>query len=334
MIGMRTAIMGALGLMVAVAGVQVSLVAGTGSAEAASSTFEAPVYAGDFPDPSFLLVGGVYWAYSTGSAGRNLQVMSSPDLRSWSAPVDPLPVLPAWASPGSTWAPGVIRLHRQYVMYYTVRDTALAMQCISVATSATPGARSLTVRSSRSSARALMADLRPQPIPGSRLGQSVPDLEKRDNSIGQKTHIWAQGLTTTGVSFTADTSPSLLLSESEAWQSPTVEGPTMIRHGTTYYLFYGANNYDTANSGIGYAASISLLGPDDNQSRAPGPGCGSARETAQGPQGPMAVPGLLRRHSLSLQRPGMGWSATKTVASGRYGSEPSASTAHGAPTLA
>lgn len=75
---MRTAIMGALGLMVAVAGVQVSLVAGTGSAEAASSTFEAPVYAGDFPDPSFLLVGGVYWAYSTGSAGRNLQVMSSP----------------------------------------------------------------------------------------------------------------------------------------------------------------------------------------------------------------------------------------------------------------
>ncbi len=286
MIGMRTAIMGALGLMVAVAGVQVSLVAGTGSAEAASSTFEAPVYAGDFPDPSFLLVGGVYWAYSTGSAGRNLQVMSSPDLRSWSAPVDPLPVLPAWASPGSTWAPGVIRLHRQYVMYYTVRDTALAMQCISVATSATPGGpfvdRSVEPLVCQSTNG---GSIDPNPYRDPVSGNLYLIWKSDDNSIGQKTHIWAQGLTTTGVSFTADTSPSLLLSESEAWQSPTVEGPTMIRHGTTYYLFYGANNYDTANSGIGYATSSSLLGAYDNQSRS-GPWVGTTGN-AQGPQGPM-----------------------------------------------
>ena len=71
----------------------------------AVASSSGPVYGGDFPDPSVLQVGGSYWAYSTGSAGRNLQVMSSPDLRTWTVPVDPLPVLPSWARPGFTWAP-------------------------------------------------------------------------------------------------------------------------------------------------------------------------------------------------------------------------------------
>lgn len=85
--------------------VVVLMVLGTVSPAAGAST--SPAYAGDFPDPSVLLIGGSYWAYSTGSAGRNLQVMSSPDLKTWTAPVDPLPVLPSWARRGLTWAPDV-----------------------------------------------------------------------------------------------------------------------------------------------------------------------------------------------------------------------------------
>jgi arabinan endo-1,5-alpha-L-arabinosidase len=81
--------------------------------------------------------GGRYCAYATGSGGLNLQVMSSSDLQSWTSPVDPLPVLPSWASSGHTWAPGIMAVGGQFVMYFTVRDSALNMQCISVATSAT-----------------------------------------------------------------------------------------------------------------------------------------------------------------------------------------------------
>ena len=94
---------------------------------------------GDFPDPSVLLASGQYWAYATGSGGLNLQVMSSSDLRSWTTPVDPLPVLPSWASSGHTWAPDVMAIGGQFVMYYAVRDSALNIQCVSVATSATAG---------------------------------------------------------------------------------------------------------------------------------------------------------------------------------------------------
>jgi arabinan endo-1,5-alpha-L-arabinosidase len=74
----------------------------TATVSAATSNFSAPVYSGYFPDPSVLLVNGTYWAYATGSAGRNLQVMSSTDLHTWTPPVDPLPTLPAWASAGRT----------------------------------------------------------------------------------------------------------------------------------------------------------------------------------------------------------------------------------------
>jgi hypothetical protein len=69
------------------------------------------------------------------------------------------------------------------------------------------------------------------------------------------------------------------------WQSPAIEGPTVVRNGTTYYLFYGANSFSSANSGIGYATSQSLLGTYTNQS-SQGPWLGST-DSATGPQGPM-----------------------------------------------
>lgn len=80
-----------------------------------------------------------------------------------------------------------------------------------------------------------------------------PDPSLLLRSIGQGSHIWGRELTSDGLSFTAGSSPSLLLTRSSGWQSLTIEGPTLVRNGTTYYLFYGANSYESASSGIGYA---------------------------------------------------------------------------------
>jgi beta-xylosidase len=255
-------------------------------AGASSRTFQAPVYAGDFPDPSLLYTGGLYWAYATGSAGRNLQVTASSDLHGWSAPSDPLPVLPSWASAGRTWAPGVTIVGGRYVMYYTVRDTALGIQCISVATSPTPGGP-FTDRSTAPLAcqTANGGSIDPNPYLDPVSGRLYLLWKSDDNSLGRKTHIWAQPLAADGLTWSAGSAPSLLLSESAAWQAPTMEGPTVYRDGSTYYLFYGANNYDTGNSGIGYATSTSLLGSYDDHSQF-GPWLGTTGK-AQGPQGPM-----------------------------------------------
>ena len=276
---------GLVGLLVSLTAVGVAAPE-AGATPLASSTFSAPVYAGDFPDPTVLLVGRAYWAYGTGSAGRNLQVMQSSTLTSWTAPTDPLPVLPAWASVGLTWAPSVIALDGGYVMYYAVRDTALAQQCISVATSTTPAGP--FVDHSAGPLICQTADggsIDPNAYLDPRTGTLYLVWKSDDNSIGQNTHIWAQPLAANGLALAAGSTPSLLLSESEPWQSPTIEGPTVTYHSGRYYLFYGASSYDTASSGIGYATSTSLLGTYANQSVS-GPWLGTTGN-AQGPQGPM-----------------------------------------------
>jgi beta-xylosidase len=256
-------------------------------AYAASGPFDAPIYKGDFPDASVVLVNGTYWAYATGSAGLNLQAMSSPDLHTWSTPTDPLPTLPAWATPGRTWAPGALHRGGRFLLYYTVHDVALDQQCISVATSPTPGG-SFADPSSRplicQSAHGGSIDPNPYVDPAS--GNLYLLWKSDDNSLGSghRTHIWGQQLAANGMALETGTTPALLFAESAPWQSPRVEGPTVVRHGGRYYLFYGANDFDTASSGIGYATSSSLLGRYANQSIS-GPWLGT-RGNAQGPQGP------------------------------------------------
>jgi beta-xylosidase len=254
---------------------------------AASSTFTSPAYAGDFPDPALISAGGLYWAYATGSAGKNLQVSSSPDLRNWSPAADPLPDLPAWASPGRTWAPGVIQRNGEFVMYYTVHDTALGRQCLSIATSPVPSGP--FVDSSSGPLVCQTADggsIDPNPYVDPVSGALVLVWKSDDNALGagHPTHIWGQPLAADGMSLAPGTSPSLLLTMSALWQSPSMEGPTLVRNGSRYYLFYSANNYDSANSGIGYAVSSSLLGSYTNQSVF-GPWLRS-RGNMQGAQGP------------------------------------------------
>jgi beta-xylosidase len=260
--------------------------AASATATATTNTFSAPVYAGDFPDPSVLLSKGTYWAYATGSAGRNLQVMSSTDLHTWTAPIDPLPTLPGWASKGMTWAPGVLHHAGRFIMYYTVHDSSLGVQCISVATSVTASGPFKDT----SQAPLICQTIKGGSIdPNPYLDPSTRKLyllwKSDDNSLGpgHLTRLWGQQLAADGLSL-GPGKPSLLLTASAPWQGPVIEGPAMIRNGGTYFLFYGANNFDTASSGIGYATGSSPLAAFTNQSVA-GPWLGTTGN-AQGPQGP------------------------------------------------
>jgi beta-xylosidase len=88
------------------------------------------------------VTGGRYYAYSTqiwsGDRWTNVPVMSSTNLATWSTIKDALPILPGWAKPGNTWAPGVLRRSGRYLLYYTTTQAASGRQCISVATASTP----------------------------------------------------------------------------------------------------------------------------------------------------------------------------------------------------
>ena len=52
-----------------------------------------------------------------------------------------------------------------------------------------------------------------------------------------------------------------LLTDDQSWQAGNVEGPAMVEEDGTFYLFYSANDFDSADYAIGYATCTSPLGP-------------------------------------------------------------------------
>ncbi len=251
----------------------------------ASAASQAPAYGPDFPDPFVLRMSGTDWAYATGSGRRNLQVIHSTDLNNWSAVSDPLPVLPSWATSGLTWAPGVLRRGRTYVMYYTVHNATASptagRQCISVATSSTPGGPFTDTSSAPFICQTPGSiDANPYVAPN---GYVYLLWKSDDNALGNPTHLWAQRLSSNGRSLLG-APVNVLSEESESWQSPVIEGPTIVANGGTFYLFYGAGNWDSAGASIGYATCASPLGPCANQSTS-GPWL-ATNSSVVGPSGP------------------------------------------------
>jgi Glycosyl hydrolases family 43 len=248
-------------LVAAVVAVPVAGAESSGAAppHAAVASVGIRVSTEDFPDPDVIAVGSVYWAYATGSQGRNIQVLSTSDLAKGATPGDALPTLPSWAVAGMTWAPGVVELPSGFVMYYTVHDGSSGRQCVSVATSATPGGPFKD--SSSAPFECQLADggsIDPSPFvaPDGRL---YLVWKSDDNGIGGTPKIWAQRLSPNGLSLLG--SPSQLLTQDAPWQTPVIEGPAMMALDGRYFLFYGANLWNTVNSGVGYAVCSSPVGP-------------------------------------------------------------------------
>ena len=67
----------------------------------------------NFPDPSFIEVDGIYYAFATSNGKQNIPMATSHDFVHWEMldDHDALPKVPMW-SKGDTWAPDVIQLVR------------------------------------------------------------------------------------------------------------------------------------------------------------------------------------------------------------------------------
>jgi hypothetical protein len=224
------------------------------------------------------------WAYSTGSAGRNLQVIASADIEHWTEPDDPLPKLPTWAETGHTWAPAVSKVGDGFVLYSTVRHAASGRQCISGATADGPGGPF-----SDESEEPLVCQLDRSGSIDPNLVAEVDDGAHRyllwksdDNATGKPTSLWAQELSSDGMGLLGE--PSHLLEASHRWQRGIIEGPAMVATDQAYVLFHGAGDWWSAFAGIGFATCETPLGPcTDCSTRGPWLG---ATVGALGPSGP------------------------------------------------
>lgn len=218
----------------------------------------------DFPDPDVVVLDdGGFAAFATGGLGLNIRMARSTDLAAWTVDNrDVLPRLPAWASPGRTWAPEVVAASAPatgYVMYVTAQDTASGRQCIGVATAAT-----IEDEFAPASDEPLVCPV----DEGGAIDASTFDdadgtrylLWKTDgNCCAQDTWIEMAPLSADGLSLAGE--PTRLLRQTLEWEGALVEAPTLVERDGRYVLFYSANDYGSDAYAVGAAVADRVDGP-------------------------------------------------------------------------
>jgi len=227
---------------------------------------DAPVYDADAPDPDVIRVGSTYYAYTTGSDLRNIQVLESSDLQSWTLVGDALPVLASWSTFGETWAPGVVALDGTYVMYYATEVAATGEECISLATSAVPtGPFTDDSTGPLVCQMDLGGSIDPQPFVD---GGGTPYLYWKSNNgqVAMPADIWAAQLAPDGSALVSP--PVKVLAQDQAWES-TLESPFMVEGAGAYVLFYSGGLWNSPGYGVAYADCDGPLGPCTKPDDAP-----------------------------------------------------------------
>jgi hypothetical protein len=264
-----------LAALIVLVGAVASVGIATVGAPAAGAANWSPVHTGDFPDPSILQWGGVYYGFATQNFAApsqtiNIQVSTSSDGVHWNQVngVDALPTVGSWAKPGETWAPSVAHdaADNDFIMYYTATEISTGDQCIGVATS--PSSPLGPYRDTQSAPVVCQDGVgySAPTIDGSLGGSIDPDIftdssgnswliwKSDGNHLNPpiSTIIWSVPLTT-GL-MPSSTTPTPLLADDEPWQSGIVEGPDMVEATTgTYTLFYAGSDEGASTYAIGWA---------------------------------------------------------------------------------
>ena len=235
----------------------------------------APVFSTDFPDPFVLRNGNEFLAYATNATGdrANVQMASSTNLVDWALVEekgklhDAMPTMPAWARPGFTWAPEVLKTDKGFVLHFTAKDKKSELQCLGAAFSVSPRGPFTS--------DALEPLLCQTALGGTIDSHAFRDTDgqlylyyKNDGNNPQfkkPTDIYAQRLSLDGMSVVGE--PVALLRNNTKWEAHVIEAPTMVRHGNSYVMFFSANHYGWETHqrlspySTGYATCKGPMGP-------------------------------------------------------------------------
>lgn len=224
-------------------------------------------YSGDFPDPSVVRVGNIYYAFATQGVGGfpAIQRILSPDGVHWAPTPQPeaLAALPKWADNSGTWSPSVQFINGAYVMYYSVHQIG-GRHCLSVATALSPGDQFVDGTTKPLLCQAGGETIDPSPFVGL-LGERYL-LWKGPNSKGVAT-LFSQRISANGMTLLGKPS-QLMVAVKKGWTAYNIEGPDMIFADGKFFLFYSGGNYWQAGYSMGYAVCSSALGPCVNKSAA------------------------------------------------------------------
>lgn len=206
-------------------------------------------------DPTIFSDKGIYYLYGTGSNSGFL-VYKSGDLKTWEGPIGKLNghALIKGDSYGTKgfWAPQVFKYNKKYYMAYT------ADEHIAIAESNSP--------------LGPFVQKEFKIIDGP--GKQIDPFIFMDNGKIYLYHVrLIKGNRIFVVQLKDDLSDMVpgtaveCISATQAWENtanvtwPVAEGPTVIKRNKLYYLFYSANDFRNIDYAMGYATSVSPIGP-------------------------------------------------------------------------
>jgi xylan 1,4-beta-xylosidase len=218
----------------------------------AAPTFSNPVIAGDHPDPSTVRVGRDFYLSATTSAWAPVfPVFRSGDLVNWSQVGAVMARPPAWAT-GKFWAPELAHEPGRFLAYWGAarRD---GKPCIALSTS----------RRAQGPWRYRGRVVCPR--------RGAIDAAPFRDADGSRWLLWKAMGTGGGIRIqrlSPDgrhvSGPSHeLIAPQPGWEKGVTEGPSLVRHGGEYLLFYSGGHCcrPPCSYGEGVARATSLLGP-------------------------------------------------------------------------
>ncbi len=222
--------------------------------------FTNPVHDGNLPDPFVLRAQDAWYAYGTQGRLGALPVLRSDDLVHWEVVGDGMPVLAPWTGAGRHWAPEVVELQGRYVAYYTAMERETQRQCLGVAVADHPAGPFVD----EADAPFVCEHEEGGSIDASPFvdADGTPYLlwKNDGNHVGVRSWIRVQQLAPDGLALVGD-GPVDLITHDQPWEGHLVEGPTVVLRDGRYHLLYSANDYGSADYGVGWAVADELTGP-------------------------------------------------------------------------
>jgi xylan 1,4-beta-xylosidase len=193
----------------------------------AAPTYVNPVIPGDHPDPTIVRAGGQFLASATSSAwAPAFPVFRSRDLVDWQQIGAVLPRPPAWVS-GKLWAPELAAEPGRLLAYWSAARSG-GRPCIALSTAA------VATGPWRYRGRVTC------PPSGAIDAQPFRDADGSRwllfKALGHGGAIMLQRLDAKGLK--ARGAPHALIAPTDPWEGGITEGPSLIRAGGRYLLFY------------------------------------------------------------------------------------------------
>ena len=285
------------------------IVTATGAAAAARpnvtvSPTPSPAFPADAGDPDVVYSDGTYFAFTTGTAlGNHIQALTSSNANTGyqgytgqSYGSTALANPPGWQTPNTQTSPGAFFWDGQWLMYYDAAQSPYASDtghdCVSVATGGpvlTPSNPQFVDSTGGGMICQPTGSIDPSPFIDPVTGNAYLVWKQNDGGSAAQATIWSQQLSANGLSLVGQPS-QLMFNNTVAypWET-TVEDPSMVETGGTYYLLFAAGLYDTAGYSEGITTCAGPAGPCGGDSQiltsygsVLGPGGGSLFADASG----------------------------------------------------